>query len=100
MSAMRRMFGAYQILRRRAQEVGQPGLCVWTDVGTRAATVVRDTVRDESHAAECDDGEAMKLLEAALADGIDRRDTHCIRQALRHVRRSADHDHNLGEVAS
>lgn len=52
-----------------------------------------------AYTAEQADLEAVKLLEKAKEGGLDNSDLPLIARALRHIRRSAAHDHTLSEAA-
>ena len=93
--------GALRVLRRRAGEIGQPGLLAWTDAGERAVTQVSGEVSRMAHASECADLEAAKEIAAGLAELTDVRVRTQVRmhfeRAGRLITRSAELDHNIGE---
>lgn len=63
------------------------------DVATEQAAAAR-----EAHAAEVEDLEAAKILEAAARDGLTVCDMPAVAKAVRLIRRSARRDHAIAEA--
>lgn len=68
------------------------------DIAADVAKAQAATVR-EAHAAEVEDLEAVKVLEAAASDGLTACDLPAVAKAIRLIRRSAQRDHAIAEVA-
>lgn len=99
--AMKSIFGAFRMLRRRANELGQPGLSIWTDAGERAAGEVGAAVRDLSHRAETRSISLADEIRGMVADGsIDAAELKRLRVAPDRLRQVADDCHDIGEVVS
>lgn len=101
MSAMRRVFGALQILDRRAHEVGHPGLGIWTDTGKRAAGELQIKIRDGAHRAEIGALGIEGELRDVLADGkVTPAELRRLKTLSPRARRVAEECHDVGEVVS
>jgi G3E family GTPase len=73
-------------------------LDVASDIAADAARQ-QAQIAAEAYSAEQSDIEAAKLIEIAKRDGLDASDLPAIERALRHIRSSAKHDHNISETA-
>lgn len=96
---MKMVIGAFRILRKRAGELGQPGLRVWSDAGERAAAKVASEVSAAAHANECDESDLAQRLEQMAADG--KVDAVEFKQLLRmpsRMKRCAERSHEIGEA--
>jgi hypothetical protein len=99
--SFRSIIGSFQILRRRAREVGNPGLAVWADAGERAAVDVQSTVRDGAHRAETEAREIEREMRDILADGkVSRTEVRTLKRLEVRVRGVAEVAHDVGEVVS
>ncbi len=101
MSAFRRIVGSLRMLRKRAREVCQPGLVLWTDTGENAAGQLQRGVRDKAYKAE----QRARQLEADLremtADGkIDAEEFKRLCGAPAYIHAIAEGCHDLGEAVS
>lgn len=72
--SLRNVLGSLRILRRRADEVGQPGLATWARAGEVAAVGVAASVRDTAYRAETGALSLAAELDAMTADGVITRD--------------------------
>lgn len=93
------IFGSLRILRRRAVEVGQPGLAGWADAGERAAVCVQASVRDQAHQAEVGALGIETSLREILADGkVTPAEVRRLKGLAPRVRSVAEKCHDVGEV--
>ena len=101
MSALRRVLGSFRLLRRRTAEVGQPGLQIWADCGTRAALDVQTSVRAGAHRAEVGALAVEGALRDVLSDGrVTPSEIARLKRLLPQTHRLAEGCHDLGEVVS
>lgn len=101
MSAFRRVIGSFRMLRRRVQEVRQPGLTMWANTGEASALALQRTVRDGSHRAETRALNLEQDLRSMLADGkIDSAEFKRLAGAPGCVHTIAEQCHDLGEAVS
>lgn len=100
--SLRDVLGSLRILRRRADEVGQPGLATWARAGEAAAVQIADTVRSDAYSAETRALSLAQELEAITADGVITRDElgRLRTQLAPSARRIADTCHTLGETVA
>lgn len=99
MSALRRVFGAFRILRQRSAAVGQPGLAVWADTGERAAVELQAAVRDGAHKSEVNALSIEVDIVAMLKDGaVDLAEITQLRKLAGRAHRVADGCHAIGEA--
>lgn len=98
-SALRKAIGAFRILRRRAVEVGQPGLTTWTDSGEAAAEDVQAQISAAAHKGEIAalsiEGDIIAMLKDGVVDLVEVK--HLSTLAGR-AHRVADVCHDIGEA--
>ncbi len=101
---LRAIIGAFRLTRRRASELGVPGVAVWSDAGEAAAVGLGARVAKLAHADEVADLEAAKEIDAGmagLADGhASAADLAHFERAARLTRKSAELAHDLGDSVS
>jgi hypothetical protein len=85
----------------RARADRQIGPLLDLEIGGDIAAEAGDfttALRQRAHTARCADDEAARHLELVLADGrVDPEEIPLLHTALKHIRRSAQHDHHLAE---
>jgi len=55
----------------------------------------RETCSREAHVAEVEEAEGINCIEHAIADGLQPRDLPELKRALRHLKGSLRHEHNV-----
>lgn len=100
-STLRSVVGSFRMLGRRARDLGQSGLGIWSFAGEHAAHEVSHEVVAKAHANECAERSLANDLSAMTSDGkIDAAEFRRLVHLPAALTRCAERSHDITEVAA
>jgi len=98
-AALQIVTGSFALLKRRAMEIGRPGLGLYAEAGTAAAALVNRVVEPAAHQNECTEHEIVGRLKAMIADGkIDSAEFRDLCRLIKPLEGCEARSHDIGEA--